>query len=353
MKKNLGILISFLFFGQSLLANPFWQYMAKLPIVGKHIPTVPKNLVPKLENLNELTMSPISSCPKNKLRTIDEVCTAIRDGKNKINNKKCVEIKLPPEDKIFYKLSIKIPSRDNGIISITVPSYAGLSGNARYKYAGSGAYTTFKYIQAGLYAPNSSLISFDGQLSYRAYFNYGQQLDQACLNTIYEQTIKNNPKAKIVLYGSCKGASTILNYLTNPEYQKNKFENIKAVILESPSISLESITKHIAKNHLPKSLQPVLPHLFGAFFPNYKWGAPTMIDYASNLPNHIPILIGYLQQDKTANYRDVLKIYEVFEKAGKNKIQLFKSSNTLLKHGHLSKANDFQQRVQEFLKQNV
>ncbi len=354
MKKQISIILVCLIFSTTSMQGTFWGFMRKLPVVGQHISPIAKKDVATLENLNILTIRPVSECPEPQKRTIDEVSSSIKEGENATNNNKCVTIYEMSEKEQSFDLSTTLPSDYNGTIAIYVSGYAGLSGNARYKYAGSGAYGTFNYLKADLMSKDWIYISFDGLTNYRSYFNFGQQLDQDCLNTVYEATIQKNPRAKIVLFGSCKGSTTILNYLTNPNNKYKKFdEHIKAVLLESPSISLDSIVLHIARNHVPKPLQFILPYLFAATFPSYQWKQKTMIDYTANLPNNIPILIGYLQQDKTANYQDILKIVDSFLKAGKNNVHVFKSNNTELLHGHLSKANDFQEKARKFFAESV
>jgi|GEM_PF-1378824 len=321
---------------------------------SQYLLTVAIDQVSKLENLNVLTLKPRGlsfANSKQDILTVDQVCTAIHKGQNAKNNDKYVKLEYyaPP----LFELSTQIPSDYKGTIYINVSGYAGMLGNARYKYAGSGAYTTFNYLKAKLMPPNAICISFDGRVSDRAYFNFGQELDQDCLNTVYEETIQKNPHATIVLSGSCKGATTILNYLTNPNNmgKDNNFSHIKAVFLESPSISLERVTNQVANKYLYGFCRP-LYHLFRLTFPNYKWNEKNMLDWATNLPSHIPILIGYLRQDKVANYEDILKIAQRFKQAGKN-VEVFESQHQLLKHGHLSKDENFQKAVQNFLARSL
>lgn len=135
--------------------------------LGQYIYTIALDSVSKFENLNALTVKPITplSFPKSKqnILTVDQVCTAIHKGQNVKNNDKYVKLEYhaPP----LFELSTQIPSDYKGIICINVSGYAGMLGNARYKYAGSGAYTTFNYLKTGLMPTNALYISFDGRVS--------------------------------------------------------------------------------------------------------------------------------------------------------------------------------------------
>lgn len=303
--------------------------------------------VSKLENLNVLSIRPAMNCIEHRRRTIDEVCIAIQNGHNAQNNNTYVVMEQGAAKKIqLLQLSTELPSDYPGTIALYVSGYAGMSGNARYKYAGNGAYSTFNYLKAGLIPLHAVCISFDGHVNDRVHFNFGQELDQDCLNTMYEAIVKRNCKARIVLVGACKGATTILNYLTNPKNKDKDFSRIKAVLLESPSISFEQVTSQVANKYLYGYGRP-LSYLFQFVFPNYTWNQPTMLDSAANFPRHIQALIGCLRQDKIANYEDVLAIVRCFKDAGKN-VEVFESQNRELPHGHLSKAEDFQKKLRSY-----
>lgn len=291
--------------------------------------------------LNILTFQP-TSAPQSKERSIHEICSAIQKGEQSKNDNTHITI-----NKKAFDLSCNVPSNYTGTIFIYVSGYSGMSGNARYKYAGAGAYAVYTYLQQGL-LQNGPCISFDGQVNYRKSFNFGQHHDQQCLHEVYQETIRCNPGAQIVLVGSCKGATTILNYLTNLNNNKINFRPIRAVILESPSISLEKLTQQVAENHVPRALQWLLPYCFKAFFPNYKWNQPTIIENASRFPAHIPVLIGCLPHDKVASYNGIREIAGKLER----NCRLYVCDNVAIKHGHLAKVKEYKEVIDKFLHQH-
>jgi len=314
------------------------------------MPVMAMDDVTKIEKLNTLVFLPqavpLSIAQATTTLDINEVCTNIQKGHNVENEDKYIEITRG----IVFKLSTKIPSGDQGVICIYVPGYSGMSTRTPYKYAGSGAYSTFNFLKAGIMPKDAVCVSFDLK-DELAKFNFGQELDQGCLNTIYEKTIEQSPRAKVVLFGSCRGATLILNYLTNPEYKEKNFGPIKAIVLESPAISLDTLTDQVATSYLYGNSWALRP-VFSYAFSSYKWGQKTMIDNADNFPSSIPALVGYFEQDKLANPRAVEAIVSKFKDKNKN-IEGFKSANTQLRHSQLSKAEDFQEKARSFLGQHV
>lgn len=300
----------------------------------------PAQVDASLKNLNILTFIP-SLTSKHPTRSIEAVCTAVNKGENHQNQDSTIQI-----NNQIFDLSCQIPSNCQKIF-IYVSGYSGVSGNARYKYAGTGAAATYKNYLNNI-IKDAPCISFDGPVNYRSTFNFGQKSDQDCLNTIYEETVKQNPEAEIILVGTCKGATTILNYLTHPE-NKAKLNNVKAVILESPSLSLEALTDHVAKNNVHKNLQWLLPYLFKAVFPNYTWNQPTVLDKSENIPSHISILIGSLVHDKVASHKDICTLLSTLKNSRK-KAELVESSDKTLKHARLIESKEYQEKVNTFLK---
>jgi hypothetical protein len=299
----------------------------------------------RIQKLNILSFSPTNN-PQGENKTIEQVCSAIQKGTCDQNNNTHIHI-----NNHTFNLSNTIPSQANQTMFIYVSGYAGMSGNARYKYAGAGAHATYKYIQRGC-MENAPCISFDGQVNDRRSFNFGQKLDQDCLNQVYQETIKRNPQSNVVLVGSCKGATTILNYLSHTNNNNDQFKNIKAVILESPSISLEALTNHVARSHIPTILQGLLPKLFKIVFPNYSWNQPTILDNANNFPATIPVFIGCSTTDKVASYQDIVTIEKRLRESNVP-VQLFQHTDPQIKHGQLSNVTQYQQAIKTFLNRSV
>lgn len=301
----------------------------------------PLTIDTQLDHLNVLTFTPKNSTDQiTQTKSIHEICTNIQQDNGSLNEGVGIQI-----GDTEYTLSCDVPTGVTGNITINVSGYAGMSGNARYKYAGAGAYGTAKYIQNGL-IQQGTCIAFDGQVNDRRSFNFGQQLDQQCLDTVIRAVIARNPEAKITLVGSCKGGTTILNYVADLN-NKDVVGSIKAVLLESPSSSLEALSDQVAQNYLPTPLQSVLPQLFALVFPNYIWNQPTILDNANNFPDHLSGLIGCLPHDKVASHQDIRMIFDSLKQHGK-RVELFTCHDEKFKHGHLSEDPQFQEKVKHF-----
>lgn len=297
-----------------------------------------------LEILNPLVFQPTDN-PQGKSRTIVKACKNIEMGCYKKNDQSHININNRP-----YNFSCKIPTGITGTICIFVSGYSGKFSGSLFKYKGSGAYAVFRHLRKG-FMTDATWISFDGPVSYRKTFNFGQELDQSCLHEIYTQTVQSNPEAKIVLVGLCKGATTILNYLNNPAYT-GSFGNVKAAILESPLISFETCTKKIAHTKVPKPLGRLLPGFFKVAFPNYVWNQSTIYDDASNFPTHIRTLIGCSHHDPVAPYEDAHKIAASLQQYNVP-VELFEHHDKSIKHGHLAKVPLYRQGVEQFLTHDV
>ncbi|MCC7414515.1 MAG: hypothetical protein IT346_00310 [Epsilonproteobacteria bacterium] len=336
--KNL--LIAILILGQSLAlsAKPVIKQLSALNAKkarGKR--TV---LQSNLDSLNPLVFQPTDS-PQGKCRTIIKACKNIEEGSFRKNEGSHVTI-----HNRSYNLSCQIPSGLTGTICIFVSGYSGKFSGSLFKYKGSGAYAVFRHLRKE-FMTDATWISFDGPVSFRKTFNFGQELDQSCLHEIYTRTVENNPCARIIFVGLCKGATTILNYLNNPSY-KDSFAPVKAIVLESPLISFETCTKKIARTKLPKPLGRILPRFFKAAFPNYVWNQPTIHDDASHFPGHIKTFIGCSRHDPVAPYEDSHKIATSLERCAIC-VELFEQHDKAIAHGHLAKVRRYQQKVINFL----
>lgn len=340
--------LSFALFAQS--TKPYNPQHTSLLAAGALVATAtsyyhlrtPLHVKTDLAHLNMLTFNPHNATDHvAPIKDVHEICTNIQQGNGTLNEGAGIQI-----GDTEYTLSCNLPKCVKDTITINVSGYAGMSGNARYKYAGAGAYSTAKYIKNGLIAHDEPCISFDGQVNDRRSFNFGQYFDQKCLDTVVRAVMARNPEANIILVGSCKGGTTILNYLVD-QNNKDIVSTIKAVILESPSSSLEALTDNVAKNYLPTPLHNVLPKLFALVFPNYVWGQPTILDNANNFPDHITVLIGRIAHDKVASPQDTGNIATALQQY-KKQMTLFTCKDTNFKHGHLSEDPAFQEAVQRF-----
>ncbi len=164
-----------------------------------------------------------------------------------------------------------------------------------------------------------------------------------------KKTVENNPNSSIILTGICKGATTVNNYLTNPQYQNGSSSHIKAVVLESAASSVAPYASQIARHHVPSGVQWTIPIIFKNFlYPYAPWNKPTIIDNAAQFPRTIPVHIGFLAGDKNLDPEDTNSIIEALRKSGIN-VESYKETDPQLKHARLGQSKGYQQSVQQFL----
>jgi len=178
----------------------------------------------------------------------------------------------------------------------------------------------------------------------RRAFNFGQQLDQHIFDTLYKATENKN----LILYGLCRGATTILGWLT--AYDNNK--NIKAVILESPALSLKDICLGIGKQYTNLSLQGWFLNLFlSIYFPLYEKEQESLIDNLDHLSlaQNVPIFIGHIKGDQITTDEKVMLLVKTLRRKCTNPIYFFICAEPL-DHGALSKSTTYQQVINAFLK---
>ncbi len=181
--------------------------------------------------------------------------------------------------------------------------------------------------------------------------NLGQRLDQKCLDVIYKEIIRINPKVKIIIYGFCRGALTVLNYLSSD--QLSDYSNIKTVILDEPlTPNIENVDHTIQSNRSPHRSINQLSSWWNTIYnflkkklPNRKTLERNILTNA-NFPQNIPIFIGYIPEDTLG-----INIERLIDKIPtKNKIQLFECKGA--RHGSLFMEQTFQKAICEFLQDN-
>lgn len=200
-------------------------------------------------------------------------------------------------------------------------------------------YSTYVALKAG--NVQGPCIAFSFPTSTRRAFNYCQEQDIHCLELIYQEILKKNPHADIALYGTCKGGTNILRFLAESAERGRNLDNVKAVALESPTISV----KHaISQYHI---------HPFvGLIFPNHKANGKTILD-AQHMPAHVPILIGRLENDSVSKFNDTNELVSHLNKVGnRNNVYLMTTKESSIMHGQLGRAKDYQRALNAFYKTN-
>jgi len=359
----------------ALWAVPTALIGSALAFVGFSWFHTPKKFEPTQENLQITTLIPREyHATKPKLLNLSVVKQQLRQQKNATVcidlGQRTVEIhsgtpnatQMPRADKKTISKALnpqikktkKITSSQHPVIGGSTPIEPvwlispGFMGHRPQKYSQevepeSGIDQAAHFISGSIVHGPCVTFNYNDD---RRVFNFGQTADLACLKTAYN-LVKNQD---IVLIGTCRGATTTLNLLS--QLDKKDFTHIKAIILESPGISLQNLTKQVAHSYIgwmPKS--PTILHSFFRFwFPNYDPAYPSFLEKLSNIPQETPILIGHLEGDKVISHTDIMAITQRLRKTGHTNVYVTTVQDNTITHARLSRIPAFQQVVNAFLK---
>ena len=188
----------------------------------------------------------------------------------------------------------------------------------------------------------------------RQNFNFGQDLDQKRLDTVVKEILLKKPDAKIGFLANCAGSTAVLNYLANPDYNKDgKFKNVIGVALQSPGISFDEVARGMSASYLPKFMKRIIPFIFKRYFPNYKFNQlpkEKVLDSYSFIPAHVKIFLGCLKHDKTILYDQIKSIEVALKNTGKD-VVVFESDNTAITHGYMMNMPEYRRAMHAFLSQ--
>ena len=293
-----------------------------------------------LQSLNIMTLHPraFAAHHKKHRHTIHDICKRI----NKHINHHVINTTVSGNNDYYvHVVSGVVPVKDE-VIFVYAGGWAGRPGSAHYKVEGQGLYSAYVNQKAGVMP--GVCVCFDHITHVRSQATFGQMPDQYCLLLVMQEVRRVNPHASIVLVGSCAGAMTVINFIAeHPE----KLQNVQAVILESPSISIERIEAHIMQSHFGK-FGKNLPRFFKHYFSTYDPQALTILSTSCNIPHDLPILIGAITHDKTAAYGDVEKIVTALRDSRHDHVHLY-STDEPAKHGQLGKTEGWVAAIREFL----
>lgn len=283
--------------------------------------------LPSLEELNVVTFIPVStsSDTNSSQDHVLKLLTSKTSG-NLIVNGTIYEV--------YRGIPEKIKTSD-----APISVYSGGYSNNRRPYA----YCGYTSIKAGLVP--GACVTFDFATDTRRAFNFCQEQDLHCIKTVCNEIVKAKPNASLILHGACKGAANNLRFLAEQaerSQQEECLKNIKAVICESPPISVKK-----ALSCTP--LAPVTLALMPLVLPNYNPEAKTIMD-AKKFPA-IPVMIGSLPKDTISNLDDVIAMNNhLIQNCGAT-VTLFVSEEDKIIHGEIGKAVDYQNSVTLFLNQ--
>lgn len=136
----------------------------------------------------------------------------------------------------------------------------------------------------------------------------GQELDIAALHShVQNETQYQKP---FMFFGSCKGASAVINYIA-----KYNPQNLKALVLEAPfSNVLDFVRKISAPLGIPQTWDSFI---LKKLFPNYPENALPPIQAIPYIENKdLPILIIHSQEDQITALEESCALYKAFKENG-------------------------------------
>lgn len=287
------------------------------------------NNLSDLSQLNIITVIPLEYSDVDDVKTSKELIDKVL---NKQSSQEIVII-----NKIKCIISNGIP---NNIAHYNKPLVVYPSG---YTHYGNNAYSISVYANAA--------VSHED----RRNFNFGQDLDQKRLDAVVKEILLKKPDAKIGFLANCVGSAAVLNYLANPDYNKNgTFKNVIGVALQSPGISFDEVAHGMSASYLPKFMKGIIPFIFKRYFPNYKFNQlpkEKVLDSYSSIPTNVKIFLGCLKHDKTILYDQIKSIEVALKNTGKD-VVVFESDNIAITHGYMMNMPEYRQAMHTFLSQN-
>ena len=195
---------------------------------------------------------------------------------------------------------------------------------------------------------NSPLVTFD--YFYDAdEFDFGQGINITCLDTIHKQVVANNPKAPLILTGTCIGGKIALEFLS-----RYSSTNVKALILESPFLDVKKVTYNWGKNYTKwvplldnAAKDKLIQSTLSWYFPQWHMyeNPPANITLIDPV---IPIFIAHLHNDAFYSDDDIFQMVAQLRKNGAN-VYLLVIKDTKLSHGRLNNKKEFTQSINAFL----
>jgi len=285
---------------------------------------VPDKSMPKLQQLNAVSFIPIKAVERSQDIT--------REAALKFLRQNYVEGTMVINGTLYHVergISDKLKTAQK---PVTIYS-GGYSHHCRpYSYGGHTA------IRSGLVP--GSCVTFEFATDTQRAFNFCQEQDLHCLQTMCGAVLEKHPHASLILHGACKGATNNLRFLAESSGKGSSIDNIKAVIAESPPIS---VSKALERTPLSCITLCVVPWVL----PNYNPQQKTIMQ-AHSFPQ-IPVLIASLPDDTISKLEDIQQLKEHLIRACKGNVQHFVSRFAHLQHGKIREADDYQKAVGAFL----
>lgn len=344
----------FLFFCTVSVANKgFIDPFFALPALG--ISTVliggcikkwrfPRPFKPSIEKLNTYTLKPTSSDAITNHVSVNQLVKTIYKKKNPLH----AHLRVRNTHKVVSCTQGVHLQKNEPVVFISSRGYA-----KRDKPDDTNIYELVKR-GGGIVAAhilwhdniidNTPCITFDYP-DERSYFNFGQNLDCACIQTVWNAAIAQNPDVKIVGIGDCRGAKALLSFAT----QRPK--NLAALILISPFVSSKDMTAQVAHHYLswlPKA-DALLHTFFTYYFPSYNPDEDRLLQQLQTIGINVPIFIGHRKGDYLASDTSVMQLRDILQKAGNHQVDFVAVSDTQATHSRITPIKELQYRVNQFL----
>ncbi|MFI5332896.1 MAG: alpha/beta hydrolase family protein [Candidatus Babeliales bacterium] len=319
----------------------------------------PEKFTPTLTSINPVTLTPTDKCPP-KPRDISDFMDCLPFTKHRgkqiqptpitlSDSKKCIRNATPTIDlnavpagqtvTVFSPFcSTKTVKRKNKVFVTGTP--------------GRGAYKASRYIANGVIPQQATCVTFDYRDT-RTGFNLGQDIDQQSLKLVVDEVI--HQKHPMVLFGACRGALNILNFIST---QPTKYiaDNIKAAILEAPPFSLKEVCKRLAQIRFPLyfapgTTAPLLYDVYRSVLPAYKDRDDDILKNVANIPKELPILIIHLHNDNVVCGQNIKNLLKELIRTGHTHVHALILNDPTLAHTTMSTAPAYSRAIHAFLKQ--
>jgi pimeloyl-ACP methyl ester carboxylesterase len=308
-----------------------------------------KQFIPNAQALNILTFIPasasttptytIKSIRLHKLVSMIQSNTMPSTCKLRINN---------TDKQVFVHKGIALNPQQHDTVFISSRGYAKRDTMLAHDELelvkkGGGAIAAHVLFKNNL-VDNAPCITFDYPDD-RAYFNFGQEIDVACLQKVWDSTIAAHPQVRIVGVGDCRGAKALLALATRHP------KNLVALVLISPFVTTKDMIQQLAKNYLtwlPKS-DKLLHTFFKCYFPSYDALQDTLLHQVHLIDPTIPIFIGQRKNDYLASDKSIHMLINRLRTAGNNNVHLCMVSDNKATHSRIAPIAKLQQEVNQFL----
>lgn len=201
----------------------------------------------------------------------------------------------------------------------------------------------YKYAQIGIVQTRA--IGFDYIDNWLNFDHAGKKRVQTFSLVLKNLSLQCN---NIILFGDCVGGKTILNCS-----DRSCFDNVSAIILESPVFNVRSLAQNIGSHNLIRipGGSKVAYAFFRYMFPAYKKRHDITLERIKTIPTHIPILIGHLYHDQLVSDDNMRQMIAALVESG-HQVYWLVIDNPQVTHSRIGKTNPFRYTVNAFYKKH-